>query len=398
MPECIKDNNRFAIKKVCFVATIEMTVKAFLMEHIRALGGIYDVCVIANTENADFLRPFGINVKVIPVVIERKISLWNDLKALFCLYRLFRQERFDVVHSIMPKSGLLSMAAGFLARVPNRIHTFTGQVWATQSGLKRSVLKFMDRLLVFFAVSIFVDSNSQRKFLISEGIVSEDKAFVLASGSIAGVDTQRFRPDPQARNDIRSSLGITDSDIVFLFLGRLTRDKGLLELAGAFLKLCTKYKNIHLMVVGPDEDNMRQAMTGTCGAYGNRLHFEDYTDIPEAYMAAADVFCLPSYREGFGSVIIEAAAVGVPAVGTRIYGITDAIDEGVTGLLCAPRDPDALAGMMEQLAGDDALRKEMGASARARALRDYSKETVVSAMLSFYASMTTCKKNEAGCS
>src|SRR3990167_9541123 len=142
----MENSNRCARKKVCFVTTIEMTVRAFLLEHIRAMSEIYDVCIIANTENPDFLKSLEINVIVIPVVIERKIYLLHDIKALFRLYWLFRKNGFDVVHSIMTKSGLLGMVAGFLARVPNRVHTFTGQLWVKQSGFKHFFLKSIDRL------------------------------------------------------------------------------------------------------------------------------------------------------------------------------------------------------------------------------------------------------------
>lgn len=397
MTDCMENSNKCARKKVCFVTTIEMTVRAFLLEHIRAMSEIYDVCVIANTENPDFLKPLEINVIVIPVVIERKIYLLHDIKALFRLYWLFRKNGFDVVHSIMTKSGLLGMVAGFLARVPNRVHTFTGQLWVTQSGFKHFFLKSIDRLLAFLATRILVDSNSQRDFIISEGIVSGAKAYVLARGSITGVNTEKFRPNSQARADIRASLGISDSDVVFLFLGRLTRDKGLLDLARAFSKVRNRYNNVDLMVVGPDEEGLRERILEICGAYSDMIYFEDYTNIPESYMAAADVFCLPSYREGFGNVIIEAAATGIPAIGTRIYGVTDTIEDGVTGLLYEPRDAEALASLMERLIKNADLRKEIGMKARTKALQDYSNEKVVSAMLDFYEIMIAGKNNECMC-
>ncbi len=374
-------------KKVCFTATIEFSIKAFLLDHIRALSSRYDVYIVTNTSDLNFLKPFGIDAKVIPVGIEREISLWRDIKALVHLIFLFRREKFDVVHSISPKSGLLTMLAGFFARIPIRVHTFTGQVWATRAGLMRLLLKNMDRLLTIFATNILVDSKSQKAFIVEQRIVYEEKAVVLANGSISGVDMKRFPPDPATRKDLRDRLGISESEVGFLYLGRLKEDKGVLDMAEAFSRVCSTHDSVHLVVVGPDEENMRSRMLDSCRSFSNRIYFEDYTNMPESYMASADVLCLPSYREGFGNVIIEAAAVGIPSIGTRIYGITDAIEEGVTGFLFEPGNVNELTVLMSDLIENADLRKKLGMNARERASRLFSKEMVVSAMLDYYESL-----------
>ena len=320
-------------KKICIVVSSMMTVKVFLMDHIAALSQKYSVSVVANTNDMDFFNDAGIKATLISIRIERKITLWHDLKALFQLFCLFRKCRFDVVHSVTPKAGLLTMIAGTLSNIPIRIHIFTGQVWVTRVGIVRWLLKSADCLFASLATDVLVDSFSQQNFLIKENVVTANKSRVLAKGSISGIDTVRFRPDASARKKIRSKENFSDSDIVFLYLGRLNKDKGLLDLGIAFSALCSDYDHIHLMVVGPDEENIQPRMENICASCADRMHFVDYTSVPEQYMAAADVFCLPSYREGFGSTIIEAACVGIPAIGSRVYGITDAIDEDVTGLL-----------------------------------------------------------------
>jgi glycosyltransferase involved in cell wall biosynthesis len=371
-------------KKICIVVSSEMTVRAFLMDQIAALSRLYDVTVVANMGNGDFLDAMGIRANVRSLRIERKISPLRDMTALFGLVRLFRTEGFDAVHSVTPKAGLLSMAAGWIAGVPRRSHTFTGQVWATSSGAKRWLLKAMDRLLVAFATNILADSRSQREFLVEQGVVSSEKSRVLEKGSISGVDTERFCPDPEERARTRESLGIRDDDLVVLFLGRLNRDKGVLDLAVAFSRVCINHGDLRLLMVGPDEGGMRDEIARLCGPCADNLRFREYTQEPERYMASADVFCLPSYREGFGSVIIEAAAAGVPAVGSRIYGITDAIDEGVTGLLHEAGNVEQLAGSLTRLIEDTELRRKMGEEARIRAHRDFSKERLTSAVLDYY--------------
>ena len=280
----------------------------------------HEVDLIANTKNPDFLKALVGPVSVIPMGIERKINIIHDLSTLYSLYIHFSDNRYDLIHSFTPKAGLLSMVSGKVAGIPIRIHTFTGQVWANKGGLSRFILKLFDRLLACCATHIFVDSFSQRDFIVSEKVVTESKTRVIANGSICGVDTNKFKHNVISRSEIRKSHTIPESDVVFLFLGRLTMDKGIMDLAEAFSEINKKYLNTHLMIVGPDEEGMKKRVIEICKSCSDNLHFENYTDAPEKFMAAADVFCLPSYREGFGMTIIEAGSVGIPSIGTRIYG------------------------------------------------------------------------------
>jgi glycosyltransferase involved in cell wall biosynthesis len=268
--------------------------------------------------------------------------------------------------------------------VPLRLHSFTGQVWVTRAGLMRTLLKSADQLIARLATHILADSPSQREFLIAQGIVAASKSAVLAEGSICGVDIARFRPDAAARERVRRSLGIPAGAVMFLYLGRINRDKGMLDLARAFAEVGSRHPDAHLVLVGPEEGNLRGALTGAAAACADRLHSAGLTDRPQEYFAAADVFCLPSYREGFGTTIIEAAAAGVPAIGSRIYGITDAIVEGETGLLFEAGHVRKLAQSMRTLAGDASLRGRMGEKARERAMRDFSSAVVTAALLEYY--------------
>jgi glycosyltransferase involved in cell wall biosynthesis len=246
------------------------------------------------------------------------------------------------------------------------------------------MLKTTDKMLAHFATHVLVDSPSQREFLMRERIVSEKKSGVLANGSISGVDTFRFRPDSELRKSIRQRESIPENDVVFLYIGRLKVDKGVLDLAQAYAQLGLNHDEAWLLFVGPDEEGLRPRMERICSSHTRRLCFVGYTTAVQEYMAAADVLCLPSYREGFGSVIIEAASAGIPAVASNIYGISDAIETGVTGLLHAAGDIADLQSKMKQMMEDPELRKRMGANARLRAQRRFSKELVSSALLDFY--------------
>jgi glycosyltransferase involved in cell wall biosynthesis len=371
-------------RKICFIAAVELTIRAFMVEHIKRLSKENRITVVVNTDNVDFLMAYGLDVRVFPVKIERRPSPFSDIRALFRLYRFFKREGFDAVHSITPKAGLIAMLAAFLANIPVRIHTFTGQVWAKKEGIKRGVLKSADKLLALCATHILTDSKSQQDFIVEQGIVLPGKSFVIGNGSICGVDNMRFRPDQKARMVLREQFLIPENDVLFLFLGRLTFDKGLLDLAGAFSKLCRSVKNTHLLVAGPDEEGIKERAVSVCNNCFDKVHFYDFTDEPEKFMAAADVFCLPSYREGFGIVVIEAGSTGIPTIGTRIYGVIDAIEENATGYLYEPGDVDELFEKMQKMIDEPEVREGMGRSARERSIQLFSREYVTDAFLAFY--------------
>ena len=371
-------------KAICIVISSIGTAEAFLLGHLAAMARSYDVSLVANCSDKDHLRKRGLNVDVLYVPINRSVSPLMDLMCLIALFRLFKERRFDVVHSVTPKAGLLGMLAAKLARVPFRIHTFTGQVWATRSGMGRTILKSLDRLLASAATHVLADSRSQLDFLRQQKVLASDRGSVLANGSIGGVDVSRFRPDENAREHIRRELTIPGHFCVFLFVGRLTPDKGVLTLAQAFSKLARTHPDTFLLVVGPDEGGMRQKVERSCEEFLPRLRFVGATSAPESYMAASDVLCLPSQREGFGNVVIEAAAAGLPAIASRIYGLTDAIVDGGTGLLHEPGDSSALSSAMRRLADSPSTRHALSTAGRERVLHQFSSEAVIGALQARY--------------
>lgn len=374
------------MKKLCIVATIPAIVNSFLRGHIEAAAQKFEVTVVCNSTDLHLIQ--GLHAHIVLLPISRRPSLGSDLVALVLLIQLLWREHFDIVHSHFPKSGLLGMTAAWLTRVPIRIHTFHGEVWATRNGWRRSILKAFDRLVVQMATDILTVSVSQQRFLVREGVLSQGQSRVIGAGSICGVDPLRFRPDSNIRRITREELGIGHDTKLILFMGRLTRDKGVFDLAEAFVSISRRRSDVALLLVGTQEDIHLSELQEICGIYRERLHYKNFTSTPQYYMAAADVFCLPSYREGFGMTLVEAAACGVPAVASRISGIVDAVSDGETGILFTPTKVEELTNSLLTLIEDEPLRQRMGASAQSRALALFAADKIVAELLAFYDSLS----------
>ena len=369
--------------RICFVVAVPFTANAFLSQHILALARKHSVSIALNGAAQD-LRAELRQTPIHRFCIVRKIAPFRDLIALISLWNLFRLERFDVIHSMSPKAGLLASVAGFLAGVPVRIHWFTGQVWATKRGLMRILLKTMDKITSRCATDLLSDSHSQAKFLTTEKVTSAGKIQVLASGSTCGVDILRFHPDLETGNKIRAAHGIPDEATIALFVGRMQPEKGIRELCAAFLAAAQSCPDLHLMLVGPDEAGMKKYIQAELAEVSKNLHWIGLTDRPEEYMAASDFLVIPSYREGFGSVVIEAAACGIPSIGTNIYGLSDAIIDEETGSLIPVGSAKALEDAILRLSTDAVKRMRMGERALTRVLTHFRQDMLVEALLKYY--------------
>lgn len=375
---------------IAFATTIPGTIRAFMLPHITELIKEYDIIVYSNfqIDAADDLRLLfkGSPVRLVHVAFERKIRPLDDLKSWWRLFWHLRRDRPASLHSMMPKTGLVANTAGMLARVPVRIHMFTGQVWASEQGWRRQLLKSLDRLTAWSANHILTDSPSQRDYLIGNGF--PNRITVLGGGSVSGVDLDRFKPDLAMRMQMRSAYGIGENDLVFGFLGRMNRDKGVADLLSAFVSSDLP-TNCHLMLVGPDEENLSQIVGQINEPTKARIHMCGHTNRPQDYLSAFDVYCLPSYREGFGTSVIEAAACGVPALVSRIYGLTDAVQDNETGLFHPSGDTAAIASGLLQFATDMQLRKKLGDAARKRVEMQFKQDLLVSEMSDFYSNLIT---------
>lgn len=367
------------------------TVPFFLYNHLRGQisatveAGHEVVLVSSDGPEVAWLKEMP-GIRFVQIEIPRKISPFRDLRALWQLYLLFRRERFDIVHSATPKAGMLCAMAGYLARIPVRLHTFTGQAWAELHGIMRAVAKAGDKVTAMLDTRCYADSFSQRDFIASEGIVAKEGIRVLGAGSLAGVDLSRFSPAAWvgSREAVMQEMNVPPDHKIITFIGRITRDKGIEELVAAFELLQQEGQRCSLLLVGPDEQKDGESTSRVSLSAIPNIHWLGYCPQPERYLAATDIFCLPSYREGFGNVVIEAAAMGVPTVGTDIVGLSDAIVDGETGTLVPPKDSNALARALRCLLEDDELQKVMGKNAYSRTIDLFDAKKVNAAVLEEY--------------
>lgn len=371
-------------QKICFVVAVPVTANAFLRDHIEALSRDFDIYLVGNIKDENEVKGLKI-AGWHHIDIERGISFGKDIKAVWQTICYFKKMKFDAVHSVTPKAGLVAAFAGKMAGVKHRTHIFTGQVWATQKGLMRFVLKFLDKMIACLNNHMMVDGKSQRTFLEKEGVLRKGTALVFYNGSIAGVNSERFVPDAIARKEERKKIGIKDGMLTFLFLGRLNHDKGIGELYEAFNRLSSEVKDVFLLLVGPDEGGYIDMLSNYSHIRENEnFYYYGPTNNPERVLNAGDVFVLPTYREGFGSSVLEAACVGLPCICSDAYGVLDAYVSGKTGLQCKVGDADSLYQCMKRMYDDRKMVKHMGEKSRQRALNDFNVKPITECWVNFY--------------
>lgn len=371
-------------KKICFVVAVPMTASAFLLKHIETLSQEFDVYLVANFEGVNSTLHSNPHLKgIFSAGIQRDIEYLKDYQALVSLTRYFRKMEFDAVLTVTPKAGLLGILAAYYSKIPNRIHIFTGQVWHTKTGLFKKILMFIDRMIFRMSTQVLVDGNAQLDFLVQSGIITRERARVLGKGSISGVDAQKFNPDDAVRAHWRKELNYSEDQIVFMFLGRLNLDKGIMDLARSFQLLHKEHPQARLLLVGYDEENLMPQIN-QLGMDPESYHFFGPTSKPNELLQASDVFCLPSYREGFGTSIIEASLLEKPILCSDTYGLKETIIDDVTGLRHKTGDVNSILQQMKTMVKDTAHRQSMGKEGRKYILENFTAEKISGAWLGFF--------------
>ena len=309
----------------------------------------------------------------------------KDLVSFRQWVRLLRSVRPDTVLIGTPKAGLLGILAARVLRVPRRIYFVLGLRYESATGLGRTVLVAIEKLVVHCATDVVAVSESVRTRLQRDGIGAGRTVTVIGRGSVQGVDLDVFRPasHPAERLDVLSELGLDPQIPVLGYLGRLTREKGLDELAEALTQLFKAGTKLQLLLVGPIDDESGRQSLGRLRASGMNCVTTGYTTKPARYLRAMDALCLPTHREGLGNAILEAFATEVPVVSTKVTGVVDLVTDGETGVLVEARNPIQLAAALTRVLSDTTLTTAISRSAREFVTTYYSRDDVTQAQMRF---------------
>lgn len=382
------------------VSLVQLTTVPLSLEFLRGQPAfmrsrLIDTTVISSPGRG--LERFGgaEGVTVVPVAMSREVSPRADLASLVRLLRFLLMKRPVIVHAQTPKAGLLGMLAAWATRRPVRVYSILGLPYVTAVGRRRKLLKWSERVSCTLAHSVICVSESLREVAAEDGLADRSRLRVLAGGSVNGVDTDvRFNPGSHAtgRAVLRSERGIEPEATVVGFVGRIVRDKGIEELGSAWIDLRYDFPNAHLVLIGPHEPQDPVSPASMALLRDDpRVHLIGSVDDPAAWYAAMDLVVLPTYREGFPNVPLEAAAMELPVVATLIPGCVDAVVNGVTGTLVPPRDAAALATAMRAYLDGPELRREHGRAGRKRVIEDFQQERIWEAMYQEYCRLLRAK-------
>ena len=375
--------------KILYVTTISMTLDYFLKGVMTDLvkAGNEVVAVSSPGEWMPSVKALE-GVKVIEVPMERRISPFKDLRSLWRLYKVIRAERPDIVHSFTPKAGLLAMMASKLAGIKIRVHTFTGLVFPTSTGLKKRLLMTTDRVTCSCATHIIAEGQGVRKDLVDAGITRKD-VNVLGHGNIRGIDMNWYDRSADVM-ELADKLRVPGV-FTFLFVGRVVRDKGISELVEAFKGLAAE--NTRLVLVGPFEDDVDPVPEDV------RKYIQEAPEIITTgevlgkgllvWYAASDCFVLPSYREGFPNTVLEAGAMGLPSIVTDINGSREIISDGVNGLIVPTHNSEALLEAMRKMLKDDDFRTGAASVSREMISSRFEQGYVRKCLYGFYKAIQT---------
>lgn len=376
------------------ITTIPLSLDKLLGYQLSFMNRYFTVTAISAEKNELERVAAKYGVSNYHVELTRAITPVQDLKALWKLYRFLKKEKPEIVHTHTPKAGLIGMMAAWMAGVPVKMHTVAGMPLMEATGLKRKVLNFTEKLTYFFADKVYPNSFVMRDIIIKENFCPAEKLQVIGNGSTNGIDLTYFKPEhltEEERLELRRELGISPDDFVFVFVGRLVGDKGINELVIAFKQISKSADQqisgkCKLLLVGPLETELDPLLPETVQEIESNpdIITTGFQKDVRPYLAISDALVFPSYREGFPNVVMQAGAMGLPAIVTDINGCNEIVVEGENGTIIPPKNTEALQAAMIKMLMDNSWRQQLQKQGRPMIASRYDQQLVWEALLNEY--------------
>lgn len=386
--------------KLIRITTVPISLDKLLGRQLTFMNGHFDITAVSADEQELKRVAAKYGVKHYHVEMTRAITPFKDLAAVWKLYRFLKKENPEMVHSHTPKAGLVGMMAAYFAGVPVRMHTVAGLPLLEAKGLKRQVLNLVEKITYAFATKVYSNSFAMRDIIVKEGFCAPGKLKVLGNGSSNGIDTDYFSRaavPAVTKTTLRKELGISETDFVFIFVGRLVGDKGINELVTAFKNLnlnlnlsrSLSLSKGKLLLVGPLETALDPLLPETLKEIESNPNIMTvgFQEDVRPYFAISHALAFPSYREGFPNVVLQAGAMELPSIVTDINGCNEIIEEGKNGLIIPVKDAAALQQAMEKMVIDIENYHLMKDHARPLIESRYRQEVVWQALLEEYQSI-----------
>ncbi len=367
--------------KIIRITTVPISLEKLLENQAKYFKNYFNIIIVSSQKKklVEIGMEQGVNVFFIPFT--REITPIKDIIATYKLYRYLVKEKPTIVHTQTPKAGVVGMLASFLARTPIRMHTVGGLPLVESKGLKRILLNYVEILTYALATNVYSNSFGLLKFIVDNNFCKNSKIKVLCNGSSNGIDLSFFDPlkiKANEKNQLMSSLGIKIKDFIFLYVGRLVRDKGINELVYAFKELLFKNKNFKLLLVGnfeEDLDPLKMDVIDEINSNPN-IFFVGYQKDIRPYLAISNCFVFPSYREGFPNVILQAGAMNLPCIVSNINGCNEIIKNRVNGILISKKDVEELKKAMLKISTDEDLRNKLSKNSRQIILKNFDQKSI----------------------
>lgn len=378
------------MKKLIRITTVPISLDKLLGDQLRFMNQYFEVTAISADEKELKRVAEKYGVKHFHVEMTRKITPLKDLAAIWKLYRFLRKEKPEMIHTHTPKAGLVGLMAGYLAQVPVRMHTVAGLPLLETAGIKRKVLNRVEWFTCRLATQVYPNSFGLKDIIIKEKISGPKKLKVIGNGSSNGININYFddsKISESEKQQLRSKLGISERDFVFIFVGRLVKDKGINELVAAFKNLNLNLNlNLKLMLVGPFEEDLDPLLPETVEEIKTNANIfcVGFQQDVRPYFAVSDALVFPSYREGFPNVVLQAGAMGLPSIVTDINGCNEIVEDQKNGLIIPPKDEKALEKSMLKMVSDHKLYQMLQINARENIISKYSQAEVWQALHSEY--------------